>query len=314
MKKLKLILLFLLLPILYFAQPYQSSKNSRTTNLDSAATFTGTLEEIRSDFSWIVVTVRSTQNGTGKLQFTNNNSSPVVWQNTTAFSYTANDTTTNKYYFPITMTYFRVVYTNDTVATTSFKLITTLLRGTTFPLANSTNQATLNSYISGAIDDHGNFITTPQTHNFIHLGKLFITGAYDADVDIAGPKQFLLITDSNEVHLTYEANATAGCTIGVYEGAVASDSGTITPIRNINRTSLDSVACTFYSDPTVTDSGTVIIPTVVIGTGGAPALSVPGVSRHDTEFALKPNTIYLFVITALSDNTKVSFTTELYEE
>ena len=135
----KIFLVLMLLPIILFCQPYQSLTrlNSTITLLDSAETFTGNIEPISSDYNWIVVTVRSNLGGTGKVQFTNNNSTPIVWQNEKSFTYTAGDTVTNQYFFPITMAYFRVVYTNDTTDQTSFRLTTTLIKNSFAPITNN---------------------------------------------------------------------------------------------------------------------------------------------------------------------------------
>ena len=135
----KIFLVLMLLPIILFCQPYQSLTrlNSTITLLDSAETFTGNIEPISSDYNWIVVTVRSNIGGTGKVQFTNNNSTPVVWQNEKSFTYTAGDTLTNQYFFPITMAYFRVVYTNDTTDQTSFRLTTVLIKNSFAPITNN---------------------------------------------------------------------------------------------------------------------------------------------------------------------------------
>lgn len=127
MKKIILILIFI--PLVLLAQPYQSTINSRTTNLDSAGVFTGTIEKITSDYNWIAITVRSDQSGTGVLQWTRSNMGTVVWDNANAFTHTASDTTTNTHWFPVKLGYFRVIYTNDTAATTQFRLTTVLMKG-----------------------------------------------------------------------------------------------------------------------------------------------------------------------------------------
>lgn len=128
----KLILIIFLIPLILIAQPQQSQLkyNSTTTLLDSAGTWTGNIEEIRADYSWLIVTIRSDVGGTGKVQWTNSNSSPVVWKSTATFTYSADDTVNNKYWFPITMNYYRVSYTNDTTDQTAFTLTSTLIKGT----------------------------------------------------------------------------------------------------------------------------------------------------------------------------------------
>ena len=169
----KIFLVIALLPIIIFSQPSQSTKNSTTALLDSSAVFTGTIESI-ADYSWIVVTVKSNIGGTGKVQFTNSNSSPVKWQTEKTFTYTANDTITNQCFVPVTMSYFRVVYTNDTTDQTSFRLTTALIKNPVLPTsttnkpqvsitsstlptgaATSTNQSTLITLSQGGTKYYG---------------------------------------------------------------------------------------------------------------------------------------------------------------
>jgi predicted nucleic acid-binding Zn-ribbon protein len=140
--EMKKILLLMFLPLLLAAQPYQSVLNSTSTPLDSAATYTGTTEEISADYTWIVVTVRSNQSGTGIIQWTKSKMGTVIWDNAGSFTYTANDTTNNRFWFPITMGYFRIKYTNGATDQTTFRLTSTLFKGNNLPLESNKTQVT----------------------------------------------------------------------------------------------------------------------------------------------------------------------------
>ncbi|MCL4419867.1 hypothetical protein M1146_07305 [Patescibacteria group bacterium] len=111
-----------------------SSKNTTTTLLGSAGTFTGTAELLRG-YNSISITIRADQNGTYKVLF--GNTSTITTANavkTYSFSYTANDTLHTKS-IPVDAPYFKVVFTNSgAVAQTKFYLIIMLNRGHTLPV------------------------------------------------------------------------------------------------------------------------------------------------------------------------------------
>ncbi len=122
----RIFLLVVLMPMLLLAQPKQSTLNSRYTVLGSGATFTGTWEQIKGDYNSVTVIVRSDKSSATnglKIELSKNG---VDINAFFIFSYTANDTTTNRYTVPLTASYFRVVYTNTTAVQTTFSLTTVL--------------------------------------------------------------------------------------------------------------------------------------------------------------------------------------------
>ena len=72
----------------------------------------------------MVVVTKSNVGGTGKIQFSLDG---TTWLSHVPFTYTANDTLTNRYIAPIVLPYIRVTYTNDTTAQTTFSLTTTFI-------------------------------------------------------------------------------------------------------------------------------------------------------------------------------------------
>jgi len=125
----KKVILFLLLTIPLFAQTtlFQSSKNSSTTLLDSAAVFTGAVEGPIAIYNSVAVTVLSAQAGTLQVQFGSKvTATTYIWIKTYEFTYTGGDAGAATKWLPIEAPYMRVIYTNSTVDQVSFNLVTML--------------------------------------------------------------------------------------------------------------------------------------------------------------------------------------------
>ncbi len=114
---------------------YVSAVNSTVTALDSAATFTGGWE-LCWDYSYIQVVIKSNIGGTGKIQFSKSGTTATLLHQNT-FTYTANDTLTNKVQVETAGNYYRIVYTNSTTDQTSFSLLTTMVARERLPLSNN---------------------------------------------------------------------------------------------------------------------------------------------------------------------------------
>lgn len=147
----KILFIILLIPLLLSAQPYQSPVgiNSSYTALSSGATFTGAWEQIRLDYSWIIVTVKSNvasaNNGLKIFQ----SSDGKTFNSVSIFSYAANDTTTNKYFVPITSGYVKVTYLNGATNQTTFSLTTVYQKGAILPTTSTGKVDVSERYFSG---------------------------------------------------------------------------------------------------------------------------------------------------------------------
>jgi transcriptional regulator of NAD metabolism len=139
MKKLKVLLTFLILGIIISAQPYNqqdvvstNTMNSSVTALDSAEVFTGKAEAVLYT-SAITVLIRSDVGGTGSAQFSSNGTN---WDLKEPFTYTASDSL-QKYLFTVTAKYFRLIYTNGTTDQTYFRLQTIFHKTMISPLTDN---------------------------------------------------------------------------------------------------------------------------------------------------------------------------------
>ena len=209
MKKLFLIMLMLLAPIILFCQPYQSPTNLNSTiiPLDSAETWTGNIERVSSDYVSMVITIFSDVGGTLKVEWARVDTKPVQYVAYDIRTYTAGDTVGNRFFFPITLGYFRVVYTNGASNQTYFKLTTTLVKGDLTPLtpsgkidvafsdgataANQTNGTQRTIPVNGANAIIGvqtsPFYTTPDYAKVTTLDSLAASGGAHADSAIYNP-------------------------------------------------------------------------------------------------------------------------------
>lgn len=125
----KILIIFLMLVGIISAQnssqSFYVSTNSSSTTLDSAGIFTGKIYPTQG-YNSILITVLSDVGGTIKVEYGDQSGSGLSSVSYRFATYTASDTSTNTFIFPIIGRYFRVIYTNDTTAQTSFSLRTFL--------------------------------------------------------------------------------------------------------------------------------------------------------------------------------------------
>lgn len=139
MKKLKILVAFLILGVVIIAQPYNqqdivstNTMNSSVTALDSAEVFTGKAEAVLYTSS-ITVLIRSDVSGTGSAQFSSDGTN---WDLKEPFTYTASDSLA-KYLFTVTGKYFRLIYTNSGTDQTYFRLQTIYHKTMISPLTDN---------------------------------------------------------------------------------------------------------------------------------------------------------------------------------
>ena len=141
-----LLLCLLLLPSLAFAQSTEvSTANSTTTNLVNAAVFTGTSEDL-TRFKGVTVFVYASHASAASglsLEFSSNGTN---WDLTYTSSVSA--TTALVRTLPTVGRYFRVVYTNGAVTTTTLRL-QTMFHSTYVPIPTATGNAVVDAVQSG---------------------------------------------------------------------------------------------------------------------------------------------------------------------
>jgi hypothetical protein len=156
-------------------------------------------------------------------------------------------------------------------------------------------------------DDYSGLVVLDSMHHMIHSGKAFVYPNYDADVDIAGPKYFRLITGANkEVHFDFSCTLLTAGTVSLIEAPTTSGNGSdvSAAIKNLNRRSSITPELAIWEDPTVTVE-TGVVGLWRIGTaGGFANSSVGGLGSNRQEYILKASTVYAFKILTDADNNR----------
>lgn len=137
MKKLLLILL-LLVGVTSGQNLTISSNNTTSTALDSAATFTGTVEA-NVNYNYITILIRSNVSSASNGVKVRMGRGTSAFEQTLFFSYTANDTINNRITIPLSGKNFRVEYTNGTTDQTTFSLTTYMHKESVLPIDASGN-------------------------------------------------------------------------------------------------------------------------------------------------------------------------------
>lgn len=102
-----------------------SSKNSTTTALDSAATYTGTAE-LNTNYSYLTIVAKSNVSGASNGVIVKMGATASILYTNQFFTYTTNDSSTNRFTVHLTGKYFKVMYINGTTDQTTFDLRTYL--------------------------------------------------------------------------------------------------------------------------------------------------------------------------------------------
>lgn len=153
----------------------------------------------------------------------------------------------------------------------------------------------------------GNMAIMSHYHEKGHAGKLFMAVHRLADLDIATPFNFHILTPaaaSGYVHLKVKIVPSAALTsVILFEGATKSGNGTALGSKNVLR---DGPAGTevLYHTPTTSVDGTTLL-TIAVAAGKElklPAI-VDGVEECD--LVLKAATSYLIRMTTVADNNTV---------
>jgi len=138
MRKLLFIILLLVAGFVNAQNIIISNGNSTATALDSAGTFTGTAE-LNTNYSYLTIVVKSNiSSATNGIKVKMGTSATTLYTNL-LFSYTAGDTTTNRYTVHLTGKYFQVIYVNSATDQTTFDLKTYMHKEEVLPLDGTGN-------------------------------------------------------------------------------------------------------------------------------------------------------------------------------
>jgi len=149
-------------------------------------------------------------------------------------------------------------------------------------------------------------------HSLIHSGKMFQVSEYDTDTDIIAPKQISILPVGQNQHIIFSVSASASCKVQLVEGVAigtggSAAAGTAMVPTNRDRASLGLSSAVVHKDYVLGSSGQ------AAGTE-IDAIYLPGVARSAQEWILKAGTLYGLIITAIADNTVLSWSVDLYED
>lgn len=154
----------------------------------------------------------------------------------------------------------------------------------------------------------GVLVTIPYNVQQLHSGRFFFASYYNATLANAANLDMLVVTGAvTTPHIAVMVDVGNECTLSIYEAATTSADGTGVTSYNANRASANVSTAVITHTPTVTGTGTALIPSHYVpggGAGGGPGGSSIGGSSTDfarvPEIVLKTSTKYLFRLTNVS--------------
>lgn len=148
--------------------------------------------------------------------------------------------------------------------------------------------------------------TIDSRHAAIHDGRHFVAHDFALSVALSATVVYVLVTDGTAHHFNWEVSSDGGVKVDIYEGVTTTNNGTALPVYNRNRTSSNPSHMTAFKTPSGLSGGTQIF-----GTGSTSKSG--GLQTSVSEFILKPNTKYSFVLTAYSNNVNIATALDWYE-
>jgi len=161
----------------------------------------------------------------------------------------------------------------------------------------------------------GYLVVIDIEHHKIHEGKHYDGQDYDSDVDIAGPKYWLVRAPDTDtrVHLIFQVKPSGPGLAEFFENPTTTDDGTEITTYNNNRNSTNLASMDLFKDPTVSVDGTRICVGVIGSTGVSPKAGIGGIADREDELILKQGYDYLVKYSPLVDDEKVSLCLRFYE-
>jgi len=162
------------------------------------------------------------------------------------------------------------------------------------------------------LDDIENAVVMMDlAHHMVHEGDSFTLSDFDADVDVAGPKYWLIRVPANvEFHIKISIECDTGSLLEFFENPTITGDGTELTFYNNNRNSSNTTTMFASKDPTNSAEGT-RLQSSRVGAGREKKLG--GVGRTQFEWILKSGEEYLIKITVDSNDAEVTMTADGYE-
>lgn len=145
----------------------------------------------------------------------------------------------------------------------------------------------------------------------VRSGSKYLVSDYDADIDIAGPKQYLVTTGAKKVDMEIRVKGPAAATVALNTGVVLGTGGSVaagTAITAAKRdqsdtsTPLTVIKGDYVLGDTDEDAGTAIVTEYHMAD-----------IETIIKFRLAASTIYGLIFTSIADNNSASFHFEFDE-
>lgn len=167
------------------------------------------------------------------------------------------------------------------------------------------------------VDDHGVQVGIEYPHDAVHRDILVTASEVLADLDIAGPRRYLISAPAGmDIHLVAAFGASQACRIELFKSPTVQAEGAGTALQKMRHQifSAKTSETVVTHTPTLTAEGTQIFSTrLFASTGGNPNTQVGGSTRSGEEIIVKSGEKVLVKITAEADNTILTAAFEYYE-
>lgn len=147
-------------------------------------------------------------------------------------------------------------------------------------------------------------VTSSVHHDRVHEGRTFFISHYFGEIANSGTISMLMRTGSEFVYAIGTVNCGGNALVYLYEDTVPSDNGTQGEPLNMNRNSSNAAETECYVSPTVPGGSEGLQLLVDLLPGGEGPLAGGGTYRPDTEWVLKPASVYYIMATNISGNTQ----------
>ena len=108
------------------------------------------------------------------------------------------------------------------------------------------------------------FTMIDMIHERVHNGQIFSVGLANAALADDSTIE-ILVTVVDGLHLRARVSTGGDALVSFFEDTVTSDDGTALGVINLNRFSTNVPTTTFFSGPTTTDDGDLLIESYIVG-------------------------------------------------
>ena len=175
--------------------------------------------------------------------------------------------------------------------------------GTNYAMVDDINRLWTNTILNSVKVRGSGLVVFPKEHDREIMGQAFLCGSSFYKIPSNGSVGILLVIGSCDLHAQSSITADGDANFMFMENVQVTNSGVQNPIINRNRNSTDTVNTTVWTNPIVTDSGTIIHTALMLGGSGTGTkfVSPPiGVGIHGEQLILRNGSSYWIKIENLA--------------